>query len=96
MREFGLYPKGSVKTLNDFKQASDLIRFIFRNMFLLQCVKFNAEREDVKQLRTASSLKEEVFVSFLFRFLSGSEMLQKSTLPVCCSPIVHGSFHAHI
>lgn len=28
MRGFGLYPKGSMKPPNDFKQASDLIRFV--------------------------------------------------------------------
>ena len=44
VREFGLCPKGSVKPLNDFKQASGLIRFMFRNIFLLQCVEHNIEK----------------------------------------------------
>lgn len=33
----------SMKPLSDFKQVSDLIKFVFRNILLLQCVEHNAD-----------------------------------------------------
>lgn len=33
-----------MKPLSDFKQVSDLIEFVFRNILLLQCVEHNAEK----------------------------------------------------
>lgn len=44
IREFGPQLKNSVKSLNDLTYASDLIRFMFRNIFLFQCIECNVEK----------------------------------------------------